>query len=418
MKKVFLSILLLGLIVNGIAQTPLFPIPGAQVIPGEKINGTLDDISDFATRTQIPVPMPDGTKLMTDIFLPILQDSFTYVDTFDITILPAPFPPLRIPINAVLLHKGFQYLIYDSINGAPNPNPYQLPLIMERTPYNKRGSVECSAMALLGYAGANQDMRGRYSSQGAYLPLYSDSWKKWPYHNYTHVLDITNPSDPRNGNNHEDGYNTVEFIKNNLVRAFDFNHDGIADDTALVYNGSIGTFGASALGYNQLQAAAAHKIDPTQPGLKALFPIVGPLEFYKSTGFHNGCLRDMLVTGWLRGQIVDTRDDLMAFDTGLNDDIHSSKDYNTVDKFEAANKAIDHFVTVRYENYPCGYYPNSISRSDMDATHAPVNAAGESEKNGMYSRYGNIEVPVFHVSGWWDIFVDGSIETHDLIRRN
>ena len=418
MKKVFLSILLLGLIVNGIAQTPLFPIPGAQVIPGEKINGTLDDISDFATRTQIPVPMPDGTKLMTDIFLPILQDSFTYVDTFDITILPAPFPPLRIPINAVLLHKGFQYLIYDSINGVPNPNPYQLPLIMERTPYNKRGSVECSAMALLGYAGANQDMRGRYSSQGAYLPLYSDSWKKWPYHNYTHVLDITNPSDPRNGNNHEDGYNTVEFIKNNLVRTFDFNHDGIADDTALVYNGSIGTFGASALGYNQLQAAAAHKIDPAQPGLKALFPIVGPLEFYKSTGFHNGCLRDMLVTGWLRGQIVDTRDDLMAFDTGLNDDIHSSKDYNTVDKFEAANKAIDHFVTVRYENYPCGYYPNSISRSDMDATHAPVNAAGESEKNGMYSRYGNIEVPVFHVSGWWDIFVDGSIETHDLIRRN
>jgi hypothetical protein len=110
---------------------------------------------------------------------------------------------------------------------------------------------------------------------------------------------------------------------------------------------------------------------------------VGPLEFYKSTGFHNGCLRDMLVTGWLRGQIVDTRDDLMAFDTGLNDDIHSSKDYNTVDKFEAANKAIDHFVTVRYQNYPCGYYPNSISRSDMDATHAPVNAAGESEKNTL-----------------------------------
>jgi hypothetical protein len=44
---------------------------------------------------------------------------------------------------------------------------------------------------------------------------------------------------------------------------------------------------------------------------------------------------------------------MMHIDTGLDDDIHSSKDYGTADKFEAANKAIDHFVTVRYENSPC-----------------------------------------------------------------
>lgn len=79
----------------------------------------------------------------------------------------------------------------------------------------------------------------------------------------------------------------------------------------------------------------------------------------------------VLVTGWLRGQIKDTRDEDMAIDGGLNDDIHSSKDYNTADKFEAANKAIDHFVTIRYENSPAGYYPNSIGRSDMDASKAP-----------------------------------------------
>jgi hypothetical protein len=102
--------------------------------------------------------------------------------------------------------------------------------------------------------------------------------------------------------------------------------------------------------------------EDAQPGLKSMFPIVGPLEFYKSTGYQNGCLRDGLVTGWLRGQIKDTRDEDMAIDTGLDDAIHSSKDYNTPDKFDAANKAIDHFVTVRYENSPAGYYPNSIGR--------------------------------------------------------
>ena len=400
------------------SQTKYFPIPGASEIRGSKINGTLDDITDFSTCTQVPFTMPDGTKLQTDIYLPILQDSFVYNDTITFSLLPAPFPPIRIPIYAVLLQKGSQFIIYDTINGVPNPNPYQLPMILERTPYNKKGAVEGSAMALLGYVGAVQDMRGRYTSQGAYLPLYSDSWKKWPYHNYKHILDITEPSDPRNGNNHEDGYNTIEFVKNQLVRKYDLNNDGNFETTDLVYNGSIGTFGASALGYNQLQAAAAHKIDPTKAGLKCMFPIVGPLEFYKSTGYQNGCLRDGLVTGWLRGQIKDIRDEDRPLDTGIDDSIHSSLDYNTADKFEAANKAIDHFVTIRYENSPAGYYPNSIGRADMDASKAPVDVNGEGDKNGAYSRYKNMEVPTFHVAGWWDIFVDGSLETHKFIQDN
>ncbi|MEZ5025316.1 MAG: CocE/NonD family hydrolase [Chitinophagales bacterium] len=418
MQNKFLLLLFLLTNLSVFSQTKYFPIPGASEIPGKKINGTLDDISDFSTRTQVPFTMPDGTKLMTDIYLPILQDSFVYDDTLSFSLLPDPFPPIQIPIHAVLLQKGAQYIIYDSINGAPNPNPYQLPMILERTPYNKKGNFEGAAMALLGYVGAVQDMRGRYTSQGAYLPLYSDSWKKTPYHTYTHILDITDPSDPRNGNNHEDGYNTIEFVKHQLIRNFDLNRDGIFETTDLVYNGSIGTFGASALGYNQLQAAAAHKIDPSQPGLKCLFPIVGPLEFYKSTAFHNGCLRDGLVTGWLRGQIKDTDDNLRDIDTGINDTIHSSKDYNTLDKFDAANLAIDHFVSIRYENSPCGAYPNSIGRSDMDASKAPVDANGEGDKNGTYSRYSNMEVPAFHVSGWWDIFVDGSIETHRFMQDN
>ncbi|MEZ5053282.1 MAG: hypothetical protein R2807_00705 [Chitinophagales bacterium] len=50
-----------------------------------------------------------------------------------------------------------------------------------------------------------------------------------------------------------------------MVRKYDLNNDGIFETTDLVYNGSIGMFGASALGYNQLQAAAAHKINPNQP---------------------------------------------------------------------------------------------------------------------------------------------------------
>ncbi|MEZ5053281.1 MAG: CocE/NonD family hydrolase [Chitinophagales bacterium] len=120
----------------------------------------------------------------------------------------------------------------------------------------------------------------------------------------------------------------------------------------------------------------------------------------------------------MRGQIKDLQDELRDIDTGIDDTIHSAKDYNMLDKFDAANQAIDHFVTINYENSPCGYYPNSIGRSDMDATKAPVDANGEGQRNGLYSRYSNMEVPTFHVTGWWDIFIDGSIETHKLIQDN
>ena len=177
-------------------------------------------------------------------------------------------------------------------------------------------------------------------------------------------------------------------------------------------------FGASALAYNQLQAAAAHKIDPSEPGLKALFPIVGPGEFHKGVGFPNGVLREQLVAGWLRGQIFDTDDDLMSIDHSYHNNIHTSYDYQTEDKFEAANKAIDHFVSVQYGTSTPGYYPNSIGRTDMDISKAPVNELGESDPNGQFSRYGNMEVPVFYVAGWYDIFVDACIETFDLHRAN
>lgn len=407
-KNIFTLLAFILLFVSGVrAQSTPIIVPGSSVIPASTVNGTLDDLQDFALVTQVPFRMPDGAKLQTDIYLPILQDSLSFSFTI---------PVINQVANLTVFPKGIQYIIYDTINGVKNPNPFQLPMIFERTPYNKDGAVEGQAMALLGYAAGVADMRGRYTSDGVYLPLYSDSWAKWPYHDYTHVLDITDPSDPRNGNNHEDGYNSIEFIKNQLKRTYDIDGDGIVDDTALVYNGSIGTFGASALGYNQLQAAAAHRIDPTQPGLRCIFPIVATLEFYKSTGFHNGTFRDCLVTGWLRGQIKDTRDDLMDIDFSIDDSIHSSKDYNTEDKFEASNRAIDHFSVIKYEGSPAGFYPNSIGRSDMDGSRAPVDMNGESDRNGTYSRYTNMEVPCYHVTGWWDIFIDGQIETNNLQR--
>ena len=384
------------------------------------LNGQIDDFSELVTKKTMPIVMPDGIQLMTDFYLPIMQDCVLV----DVDI------PLVGNRKIQLIPRGAQYIIYDSVrvNGqmVPNPNPYKLPTIFSRTPYNK-GSFDLASVifGLFGYGYAVQDMRGRYTSEGVYLPLYSDSWTKEPYHgHYGHVLDVTDLNDPRNGNKHEDGYHSVQYLVNDIKRMYDLDGDGIEETEDFWSNGRVGMFGASALGYNQYQAAAARKVDPSQPGLKCLLPIVATNEFFKSTGYQNGVLRDQLVTGWLKGQIfTGINDDLLPIDNDIHNNIHTSFDYGLPNKFQAANRAIDHFAQIRYtfpdgSLSPAGYYPNSIGRGDMDCSLAPLNANGEADPNGNVSRYTNMEVPIYHLQGWWDIFTDGTIETWARLRQN
>ncbi|MFN5909989.1 MAG: CocE/NonD family hydrolase [Bacteroidota bacterium] len=396
MKKLFLLLFVCGAISGAISQST-------------DNNGQLDNLEELSTKYTIPITMPDGINLMMDIYLPVLRDSLI----INVDILGQ-----SVPIQ--VLRKGVQFIMYDSINGQPNPNPYQLPMIYSRTPYNKGEWDGIAApMNMLGYAYGVQDMRGRYTSEGVYMPIYSDSWNKNAYHpQYGHVLDVTDLSDPRNGNKHEDGYNTLQRLID-LDWQFDNDQNGVPETTAKLTNGRFGTFGASALGYNQYQLAAARKIDPSAPGLKCMVPIVATQEFFRSTGFQNGVFNDNLVNGWLKGQIfTGTDDDLNDIDNDIDNNLHSATDYGLPNKFVAATNAIEHFSSVRYLGGPAGYYPNSIGRKDMDASRAPVNALGFGDSLGTFSRYTNMEVPAYHLTGWWDIFIDGQIETWNLMRQH
>jgi len=433
------------------------------------LNGQIDDFTELTTVVTEEFVMPDGVKLMTDIYLPMLRDCLLVPVNIDI---PSVLGGGTQSFSLELIPRGKQFLIYETVNGQPNPNPYQLPMILSRTPYNKgaQNAEEGAIIGLLGYAYAKQDMRGRYTSGGVYLPLMSDSWNKNAYHpKYKHVLDKTDFNDARNGNRHEDGYWSLKYVTDSLMRDFDLDGDGIFETRELMINGRIGMFGASALGYNQYQAAAAHKIDVTQPGLKCILPIVAPADFYKSVGFPNGVLRDRLVTGWLAGQIFSgTDDDLIPIDNDMDNNLHSSADYNLPQSIEvngeireygqnmfaAANLSIDHFLNVRYrdaetnEILSAGYYPNSPGRADMDVSRAMVDENGEAVSKGKRingtlivedaddddpealigfghiprpnrnkTRWTNMETPGYHLVGWWDIFIDGQAESWSNMRK-
>ena len=97
------------------------------------------------------------------------------------------------------------------------------------------------------------------------------------------------------------------------------------------------------------------------------------------------------------------------------------KDYQQ-NKFDAANLAIDHFVQVQYPdeagNMTCGYYPNFVGRAEIDVSRARTDIDGEPDPNGMYNRFRNMEVPGYHLCGWWDIFVDSQTESWANMRRH
>ncbi|MCS6819385.1 MAG: CocE/NonD family hydrolase, partial [Chitinophagales bacterium] len=406
-------------------------------------NGKLDAFEEFTTKYTLPMQLPDGVRLYTDLYLPRLRDSLVQELDLDVT-LPI-IGKIRAKGVLTFIEKGEQIIFYDSINGQPNPNPYQLPTVFTRTPYNKGEADETyelgAIFSILGYNYCLQDMRGRYQSEGVYFPMYSDSWNKNAYHpNWAHILDHTDLTDPKNSNKHEDGYESVKiiarmdsayFVSLGFPELGKF-YEGLPHTNTRICNGSIGMIGASALGNTQLQLALAHRITDSIPELKCLMPIVATAEHYVSTGYNNGVFRDRLVTGWLKGQIFSgTDDDAIPTDFDRQNNIHSSADYDlpkkiTINgkertykqnKFDAANIAIDHFTAMRYPKYPsgeldvAGFYPGSVGRADMDASVAPVDSTGESvmklgngvevpRPNLKYSRYTNLRTAVMHVTGW------------------
>lgn len=367
-------------------------------------NGQLDNIEEFSTIISVSFTMPDGVILETDIYLPIISDSVT-IDISGYTI--------------ELISKGTQIFVYDSIGNSLNPNKYQLPLIFTRTPYGKNSFNEyAAAMNFLGFVYAIQDMRGRYHSEGVYLPMYSDAWDKNAYHpNETHPLDITSPSDPLNGNFHQDGKYSIEFIKDSLFRYYDLDGNGTLETYDKIYNGSIVMFGASALGNTQYQAASSFKNNVNQDGLKGLIPIVATNEHFNCVTQHNGVFRQALVEGWLIGQIEDNIDTIPS-DNDIQNNVHSIFDYGNINGDTVIKRAIDFVTSMPDVNGYTGMYPNNAKRLNVDASYAPVNDMGNSDLNGSFSRYTNLELPIYHLTGWWDIFIDGQIDTYNNVMAN
>jgi putative CocE/NonD family hydrolase len=135
--------------------------------------------------------------------------------------------------------------------------PGKFPVLLTRTPYNRRDFNTGMYLASHGYVAILQDTRGRYDSEGEFYPFKYES---------------------------NDGYDTIEWA------------------AGLEYsNGSVGMFGGSYVGATQMLAAISKP-----PHLKAIFPYVTASEYYDGWTYQSGALMQWFTSSWTTGLSEDT----------------------------------------------------------------------------------------------------------------
>jgi uncharacterized protein len=135
--------------------------------------------------------------------------------------------------------------------------PGKFPVLLTRTPYNRRDIYTGMYLATRGYVAILQDVRGRFDSEGEFYPFKNEI---------------------------NDGYDTIEWA------------------AGLSYaNGDVGMFGGSYVGATQMLAAIAKP-----PHLKAIFPYITASEYYDGWTYQSGALMQWFASSWTTGLAEDT----------------------------------------------------------------------------------------------------------------
>ena len=134
----------------------------------------------------------------------------------------------------------------------------KFPVLLQRTPYNRRDAATGTALSARGYVVVLQDTRGRFDSEGEFYPFRHEA---------------------------EDGYDTVEWAA--------------ALDSS---DGRVGMFGGSYVGATQMLAATARP-----PHLLAIFPYVTASEYYEGWTYQSGALMQWFASSWASLLAEDTQ---------------------------------------------------------------------------------------------------------------
>jgi len=239
----------------------------------------------------------------------------------------------------------------------------RLPVLLQRTPYNKSGADAgfCLRSAERGYAVVVQDTRGRWASDGLHYPFRDEF---------------------------EDGYDSVEWAASQPWA-----------------NGKVGMWGGSYVGYTQWAAAATRP-----PSLVAIFPSITFTDAYADPTYPGGALALGTHVSWFLGSQVS-----MAIER--------------MDAPPAEKEALREELADALDGLTDGSTFRTLPLSDMpllgrgDIGRAYLDMISHVEDDAYWDtmnirrRMGNIAVPAYHLGGWYDIFLRGTLANYVNLRR-
>jgi putative CocE/NonD family hydrolase len=263
-------------------------------------------VYEITIELDVPVPMRDGTVLRADVYRPAAEG-----------------------IYPVLLSRG----------------PYDKSVLWD-------GVLDFKKAVRAGYVIINQDTRGRFASDGEWLP--------WKYER-------------------EDGYDTVEWA------------------ASLPYsNGKVGMFAGSYLGSTQWSAAIAGA-----PHLAGIAPFTTWSDPDDGLMFRGGAVELGLNTYW-------------GLLTGLGQHPKAGlPPEEMLAKLMAAMTDMSTMATKTYWQLPSAAQPaiTDSGQPDVGVARALADPATMDECR-VTKRYDDIDVPSLNFAGWYDIFLQGSLDNY------
>lgn len=232
------------------------------------------------------------------------------------------------------------------------------PVLLHRTPYGKQvpanvfNILDTFAAIRAGFIVVHQDTRGRDASDGEWIPLVHER---------------------------EDGYDTVQWLASMPESS-----------------GAVGMFGASYTGYTQWAAAA---LNP--PALKAIAPMVTWCE----------PMDGLLERGGAREWGLNNVWSLMM---GIGQKVRESQRTGTP-QVDAINEILDDYDTLARKGY--WHLPSTETLAYNKHGLPDIGAYGlVPQADGSHCRvageHPGIDIPVLNIAGWYDLFIQGSIDNH------
>ncbi|MBI4221030.1 MAG: CocE/NonD family hydrolase [Chloroflexi bacterium] len=239
------------------------------------------------------------------------------------------------------------------------------PTLLERTPYNKESSPEVGVKspqfyASRGYAVVLQDVRGRFKSEGTWYPFAADGWGAL-----------------------RDGYDTVEWLA-----------------TQPWCGGRIGTIGGSYSGYTQYAMAGTNP-----PHLTCQFPRESVNDFRNGWVYRGGAME---LGFCLRWSLLVTHTNLVKLVPETDRKRHDGI-------LATARQELDSWC----RHLPLRSMPLLDGLADWFYDHIDHPDDGPYWWQWNVSlRHSEVGKPMYHMGGWFDGLLNGTISNFNGVRRN